>query len=310
MADRPQQPEEEREETLGQIIRAKRKALGWSQDKLANKVKTTVVTVSRWERNKSFPRGDDIHLALIEALGLPEKTFIIWKEKELAKQDEEVSPVEKGEEDEEVSPVEMVKEMEGVWSEPIEKVKEDQEVASIEMILPHPYWNVPLPSPQEVADMEMVEYKIPPIVAYRGFYVQVYDEKYGYLLERRVTSNGKPLLPYETWVKPETVVYGWGYTGAGPRHLAQSILLDYFEIMYPNEQENVLRSWVNKYYYNFKMDFTAWFDESEWEIWSGAITAWLEEERKKGDPAPEHTLDDIQYGWRGWWKRWEKYKGP
>src|SRR3989442_10766127 len=231
MADRPQQPEAEREETLGQIIRAKRKALGWSQDKLANKVKTTVVTVSRWERNKSFPRGDDIHLALIEALGLPEKTFIIWKEKELAKQDEEMSPVEKGEEDEEVSPVEMVKDMEGV--SPIEMVKEDQEVASIEMILPHLYWNVPLPSPQEGADMEMVEYKIPPIVAYRGFYVQVYGEKYGYLLERRVTSNGKPLLPYETWVKPETVVYGWGYTGAGPRHLAQSILLDYFEIMYP-----------------------------------------------------------------------------
>ena len=280
MADRPQQPEEEREETLGQIIRAKRKALGWSQDQLADEVKVTVVTVSRWERNKSFPRGDDIHLALIEALGLPEKTFVVWKEKELAKRDEEVSLVVKGEEDEGVSPVEMVKELEGV--SPIEMVE----------------------------DMEMVEYKIPPIGAYRGFYEQVYGEKYGYLLERRVTSNGKPLLPYETWLKPETVVYGWGYTGAGPRHLAQSILLDYFEIMYPNEQENVLRSWVNKYYFNFKMDFTAWFDKSEWEIWSGAITAWLEEERKKGDPAPEHTLDDIHYGWRGWWKRWEKYKGP
>src|SRR6266566_8631096 len=100
MADRPQQPEEEeREETLGQIIRAKRKALGWSQDKLANEVNTTVVTGSRWERNKSFPRGDDVHLALIEALGLPEKTFIIWKEKELAKRDEVVALVEKGEED-------------------------------------------------------------------------------------------------------------------------------------------------------------------------------------------------------------------
>jgi len=216
---------------------------------------------------------------LIEALGLPEKTFVVWKEKELAKRDEEVSLVVKGEEDEGVSPVEMVKELEGV--SPIEMVE----------------------------DMEMVEYKIPPIGAYRGFYEQVYGEKYGYLLERRVTSNGKPLLPYETWLKPETVVSGWGYTGAGPRHLAQSILLDYFEIMYPNEQENVLRSWVNKYYFNFKMDFTAWFDKSEWEIWSGAITAWLEEERKKGDPAPEHTLDDIQYGWRGWWKRWDKYKG-
>lgn len=307
MADRPQQPEEEREETLGQIIRAKRKARGWSQDELADEVKVTVVTVSRWERNKSFPRGDDIRLALIEALGLPEKTFILWKEKELAKRNEEMSPVEKGEEDEGVSPVEMVKELEGV--SPIEMVKEDQEVAPIEMILPHPYWNIPLPSPQEVEDMEMVEYRIPSIVVYRGFYEQVYDEKYGYRQKRRVTSNGKPLLPYDTWVNPETVVSGWGYTGAGPRHLAQSILLDYFEIMYPNEQENVLRSWVHKYYFNFKMDFTAWFDKSAWEIWSGAITAWLEEERKKGDPAPEHTLDDIHYGWRGWWKRWDRYKG-
>src|SRR5260370_18769838 len=24
--------------------------------------------------------------------------------------------------------------------------------------------------------------------------------------------------------------------------------------------------------------------------------------------SPEHTLDDIHYGWRGWWKRWDKYK--
>jgi transcriptional regulator with XRE-family HTH domain len=306
MAERSQ-PEEDRAETLGQIIRAKREARGWSQATLAEKVNVTVVTVSRWECNKSFPRGDDVRLALIEALGLPKKTFFLWKEKELAKRDEEASFIVKGEEDEEVSPVEMVKELEG--TSPLEVVKEDQEAAPVEMILPHPYWNVPLPSPEEIEAMEMVEYRIPPIVVYRGFYVQVPGKYGGYLQERRVTSNGKPLLPYDTWVKPETVVYGWGYTGAGPRHLAQSILLDYFEIMYPDEQENVLRSLVNKYYFNFKMDFTAWFDKSEWEIWSGAITAWLEEERKKGDPAPNHTLDDIQYGWRGWWKRWDRYKG-
>jgi transcriptional regulator with XRE-family HTH domain len=306
MAERPQ-PEEDRGETLGQIIRAKREALGWSQATLAEKVNVTVVTVSRWECNKSFPRGDDVHLALIEALGLPKKTFFLWKEKELAKRDEEASSIVKGEEDQEVSPVEMVKELEG--PSPLEAVKEDQEAAPVEMILPHPYWNLPLPSPEEIEDMEMVEYRIPPIVVYRGFYVQVPYKYGGYLQERRVTSNGKPLLPYDTWVKPETVVYGWGYTGAGPRHLAQSILLDYFEIMYPDEQENVLRSWVNKYYFNFKMDFTAWFDKGEWEIWSGAITAWLKEQREQGDPAPEHTLDDIRYGWRGWWKRWDRYKG-
>jgi hypothetical protein len=139
----------------------------------------------------------------------------------------------------------------------------------------------------------------PPIVVYRGFYEQVYYEKYGYLRERRVTSNGKPLLPFETWVKPETVVYGWGHTGAGPRHLAQSILLDYFEIMYPDEQEHVLRSWVNKYYFNFKMDFTAWFAESEWEIWSGAITAWLEEERKAIPHLSIHLMIFIMDGGDG-----------
>ena len=63
MADRPQPPEEEREETLGQIIRAKRKALGWSQDKLADEVKTTVVTVSRWERNNGSLLAQEFALA-------------------------------------------------------------------------------------------------------------------------------------------------------------------------------------------------------------------------------------------------------
>jgi hypothetical protein len=53
----------------------------------------------------------------------------------------------------------------------------------------------------------------------------------------------------------------------------------------------------------------AWFDEEEWEIWSGAITTWLKERKEQGDTAPEHKLKDIDHGWTGWWHRWEKYKG-
>jgi transcriptional regulator with XRE-family HTH domain len=296
MGQEPPQPEEKQEATLGQRIRARRIALDWSQDTLAEKIGVSSLSILRWESDRSFPRGDDIQLSLIKVLGLPKDEFTGRKKRPSAKKEERPSPAKE------------VKKNEGLL--PVKEEKEEEGLLPIKVILPYHYWQIPLPSNEEGAEKEIVEYKVPPLIVYKGFYVQVPYEKYGgYLQERRVTSNGKPLLPYDTWVKPETVVYGWGFTGAGPRHLAQSILLDYFEIMYPNEHENVLRSWVDKYYFNFKMDFTAWFDEREWEIWSGAITAWLKEQREQGDPAPEHTLDDVKYGWTGWWKRWDKYKG-
>ena len=296
MGQEPPQPEEKQEATLGQRIRARRIALDWSQDTLAEKIGVSSLSILRWESDRSFPRGDDIQLSLIKVLGLPKDEFTRRKKRPSAKKEERPSPAKE------------VKKNEGLL--PVKEEKEGEGLLPIKVILPYHYWQIPLPSNEEGAEKEIVEYKVPPLIVYKGFYVQVPDEKYGgYLQERRVTSNGKPLLPYDTWVKPETVVYGWGHTGAGPRHLAQSILLDYFEIMYPNEHENVLRSWVNKYSFNFKMDFTSWFDEREWEIWSGAITAWLKEQREQGDPAPEHTLDDVEYGWTGWWKRWDKYKG-
>jgi transcriptional regulator with XRE-family HTH domain len=301
MAQEPQQ----QEETLGQRIRAKRKELYGSQDKLAEKVGVSSLTVLRWELDRSFPRGDDVQLALIEALGLPKDEFT--KRKDLVKKQVETAPIKKGKEDEEALLIEKVEGQEKIGAP--EDAEKDRGTFPVEIILPHQYWDISAHSLKESEDTEIVEYKIPPTIVYKGFYVSVFYEKYGYLEESRVTSNGKRLLPYDTWVNPDTVRYGWGNTGGGARHLAESILLDYFEIIYPNEQEEVLRSWAGKYSFNFKMDFTSWFDKREWEIWSGAITAWLKEERENGDPGPEHTLKDVYDGWTGWWKRWDKYKG-
>ena len=42
--------------TMGEIIREKRKARGWSLEKLADKVGITFQTLSRWERNEQTPR--------------------------------------------------------------------------------------------------------------------------------------------------------------------------------------------------------------------------------------------------------------
>jgi transcriptional regulator with XRE-family HTH domain len=178
MVKERQQPEEEPEKTLGQRIRAKREELDWSQEKLAEEIGVSSLTIMRWELDRSFPRGDETQLSLIEVLSLPKNEFTKKRKK---------NPAQKKE--------------------------------------------------------------------------------------------------------------------------AESILLDYFEVMYPNEQEKTLRSWASKYSFNFKMDFTAWFDKRDWELWSGAITAWLQEQRENGDPAPSHMLSDIDDGWTGWWKRWNKYKG-
>lgn len=320
MGKKPQQPEEAQETTLGQRIRAKREELDWSQEKLAEEVGVSSLSIMRWELDRSFPRGDEVQLSLIQVLHLPKDEFTKKRKKNATKKRNEIMPVERAKEGESVSFVEEAKKREDEITR-IEEVKKkekgakyqdgekEERIFPVEVILPDQHWNVRIPSPEEVEDMETIEYKIPPIIVYKGFYIQVHSEKYGELEERRVTSNGKRLLPFDTWVNPETVVYGWGHTGSGPRHLAESILLDYFEIMYPDEHEKTLRSWVNKYSNNFKMDFTAWFDKREWELWSGAITAWLQEGRENGDPAPEHTLSAIEDGWTGWWERWEKYKG-
>jgi transcriptional regulator with XRE-family HTH domain len=299
---------EEPEKTLGQRIRAKREELDWSQEKLAEKIGVSSLSILRWELDRSFPRGDEIQFSLIQVLNLPKDEFSKKRKRNPAQKKEKTLPAQEALDEQEISPVEEVKKREGE-STPMEEVKKREKGVPIEMVLPNQYWQVPIPSAEEIGDTGTVKYKIPPVIMYRGFYEQVYHKKFGYAEERRVTSNGKRLLPYDTWVNPETVIYGWGHTGSGPRHLAESLLLDYFEVMYPNEQEKTLRSWVNKYSFNFMMDFTAWFDKREWEVWSGAITAWLQEQRENGDPAPSPSLSDIDDGWTGWWKRWEKYKG-
>ncbi len=283
-----QQPEE----TLGQRIKAIRKMRGWSREKLAEKVGTASLTILRWENDRAFPRGDEVQRALIEVLGLPKDEFSKQRERQI--KEKKVPTV-----------ADEVTETKG-------EIKSEAEEAPfpVEIVLPRQYEYTIIPSEKELSEDEIVEYKIPPIIVYRGFYKRVFDERYGYDLERMVLSNGERLFPYYTWVNPDTVVFGWGHVGGGSTHLAQSILLDYFEYMYPNEKEEVLRSFVEKYYRNFATDFTIWFGrEKNWELWSGAITAWLKEERENGDPAPSHDLGDVGHGWVGWSERWDKYRG-
>ena len=294
MVQGPQQPEEQ-EETLGQIIRASRKAHSLSQEDLADEIGTTKVTVSRWERDLSFPRGDDIHQALIEVLDLPKKTFIIWKEKELAKQDEEVLPVEE------------VKRREETF--PLEKIVEDEQISSPHDALVHQYWHPgSLPSFEDLQGQEIVEYKIPAVIAYRGV-----DRPL--VKEREITTNGKVLLPDDKWARTRypsySHMFSWGrYAGgSGSSNLARAILLDYFENMYPDTPEEELRSWVWKYYWDFKWEFVFKFDDTSWEIWSGAITAWLKEQKEVDFERNEYDHKIYPENWVPWSRRWDRYKG-
>ena len=43
--------------TMGEIIREKRKARGWSLEYLAKKLGTTIHTLSCWERNLTTPKN-------------------------------------------------------------------------------------------------------------------------------------------------------------------------------------------------------------------------------------------------------------
>ena len=129
---------------------------------------------------------------------------------------------------------------------------------------------------------------------------------------KEVTVDGHP-LPYVHLDHLGYVVadakghFNWGYTGEGPANLALSILADYFEEMplLGEARREVYQAW--KYHQNFKMDFVAWFDHKSWKISSWAIAAWLQEQQEAGDPAPAHSLLDVEHGWRGWSERWDKY---
>jgi hypothetical protein len=170
-----------------------------------------------------------------------------------------------------------------------------------------------LPSSEE--EPVFIEADMPQQKIYRGWRAMEWSEKHQVSFEKlHVTVNDQP-LSYFNKLDPVfgnadregVTIYEWGYTGSGPRRLAESILGDYFGEA-PQQWGDSTGSQTRKYFYNYKMDFVAWFPKDEWEISSDAIAAWLKEQKEKGDPAPEYTLSDVASGWRGWSKRWDEYK--
>jgi len=258
------------QETLGQRIKAERIKRGWSQEELADKIGVSSLSVIRWEHERAIPRDDSVRIALMEEFGFRKEDFTKRKTAQ-AQSEETVSSSSHP-----LSPVELV-------------IPLGHEIRESEV--PH----------AEILDG--IEIIISPIKRYQGRLELQEGAQYK---KRHVTVDSQPLPYYDPYYDPKTISYGWGHTGGGPRALAASILLDYLKTMSPHEEEQVLRTQAWKYSFNFKMDFVAWFDKEKWEIWSGAITAWLKEQKAGGDPAPEHSLADIAHGWSGWSERWDK----
>lgn len=123
-----------------------------------------------------------------------------------------------------------------------------------------------------------------------------------------VTVNNHPLphYPYSTINPPG---YEWGYEGAGPRHLAESILADYFE-----ETERLWRNepgdyQTSKYTYDFKMDCVRWFPrepEDEWSITSDQITQWTQRKEAGVIPAWSEPMARDSLGWVVGWEEGRK----
>jgi len=67
------------------MIREKRKALGWTQKELAEKIFSTQQAVARWEYSITEPNLESL-TALSKALGVPESHFI---DKEIVEKEED-----------------------------------------------------------------------------------------------------------------------------------------------------------------------------------------------------------------------------
>lgn len=60
---------------INRLIRAERQRRGWTQEKLAQRAKTTKVSISRWERGRDEPRLVHVR-TLAKAFGIPLKQFV------------------------------------------------------------------------------------------------------------------------------------------------------------------------------------------------------------------------------------------
>jgi transcriptional regulator with XRE-family HTH domain len=194
-------------------------------------------------------------------------------------------------------------------------IRDEMIVALPQVIREDPKIEEPKVEETDIEDYE-VEIVILPRKVYRGLIVNKRARIVGpgdirWHIERHVTVDGEQ-LPFYTKLRPGDTPdehYGWGYNGQGPRSLAVSILQDYFMSALRVSEKHLAPDLAWKYSSAFKEDFVWWFRQTEeWEIWSGAITAWLQEQKDRLDERPERgTLDDGD--WCGWSERWDKYKG-
>jgi hypothetical protein len=102
--------------------------------------------------------------------------------------------------------------------------------------------------------------------------------------ETHVTINGKPLrhVNYHSLDGFE-----WGYGGSGPADLALSILAHYFGEKHVNGSY-LMRLKVTQdapkcyqYHQDFKRDFIATWKQSNWQLTSEEIYAWVTRQQKE-----------------------------
>jgi len=227
---------------------------------------------------------------LAAKLGVVSQTVLRWEQDESIPREEFRQPL---------------RELLGLDEEVFLRAKKPRTLDSSDVQETYPYEE----KAEQQESTDFVEVKVLLVKVYRGWGTtsDTGGKKY-------VTVDGRP-LPYVRFDRSGYIIadasghLNWGYTGGGAANLALSILADYFgETPLSGEaRRDIPQAW--KYHYNFKMDFVAWFEHKEWEIWSGAITAWLKEQKEGGDPAPEHTLEDIKHDRLGWSEKWDKYKG-
>lgn len=78
------------EKTIAQEILILRSQRGWSQQELADRIRTTQRTVAAWEAGTSIPRKA-MRVRIAGAFGLPDNYFLLGAEEEKPLQDKEVN---------------------------------------------------------------------------------------------------------------------------------------------------------------------------------------------------------------------------
>jgi transcriptional regulator with XRE-family HTH domain len=61
--------------TFAQILRSHRMSEGWSQEELGKKIRVSKMTISHFERGKTFPTPENLK-AIAKVFGMPVESFL------------------------------------------------------------------------------------------------------------------------------------------------------------------------------------------------------------------------------------------